>query len=138
MKILFVEDSGLIRRVMVKAIQEAGFTTVEAENGLEALECLRTHGNSINLVILDWNMPKMSGYDALVKIRSQAQYKDIPVLMATADSIEEDVKKAIAVGISGYIIKPFTPGVLIMKIDSILRAQDSKSSHPTDLYQPAK
>jgi two-component system chemotaxis response regulator CheY len=122
MKILFVEDSALLRRAMVKAVQEVGYKTVEAENGMEALARLRTHGPSIDLVVLDWNMPIMSGYEVLVKMRSQETYSNIPVLMATSDGVEEDVRKAIKAGATGYLVKPFTPEALVKQISGILKS----------------
>lgn len=120
MKILFVEDSGLLRRSMVKTAKENGFKTVEAENGAEALARLRKHGTSIDLVVLDWNMPIMDGFEVLVKIRAESDYDDVPVLMATSDGVEEDVVKAIQAGAAGYLVKPFTPETLIKKIQSIV------------------
>jgi two-component system chemotaxis response regulator CheY len=122
MKILFVDDSGVLRRSMVKTAQAAGFKTVEAENGAEALARLRKHGQSLDLVVLDWNMPVMDGYDVLVKIRAQEEYQKLPILMATSDGVEEDVVKAIQAGAAGYLVKPFTPDKLISQIRSILDA----------------
>jgi two-component system, chemotaxis family, chemotaxis protein CheY len=123
MKILFVEDSALMRRSMVKAALKSGFKTVEAENGAEALARLRKHGTSIDLVVLDWNMPVMDGLEVLTKMRSQADFQSIPVLMATSDGVEEDVKQALKAGASGYLVKPFTAEVLVKRINSILRPQ---------------
>jgi len=128
MKVLFVEDSALLRRAMVKAVHEAGYKTVEAENGMEALARLRAHGPTINLVVLDWNMPVMSGYEVLVKMRSQEEYSDIPVLMATSDGVEEDVKKAIKAGATGYLVKPFTPEALVKQIANILKSNTGSVS----------
>jgi len=128
MKILFVEDSALLRRSMVKMVQEIGYKTVEAENGMEALARLRTHGSSIDLVVLDWNMPLMSGYEVLVKMRSQEAYSNIPVLMATSDGVEEDVKKAIQAGAAGYLVKPFTPDALVKQISTILKSNTGSLS----------
>lgn len=123
MKILFVDDSGVLRRSMVKTAQAAGFKTVEAENGAEALARLRKHSQSLDLVVLDWNMPVMDGYEVLVKIRAEEDYRKIPILMATSDGVEEDVVKAIQAGAAGYLVKPFTPEKLISQIRSIVDAK---------------
>lgn len=123
MKILFVDDSGVLRRSMVKTAQAAGFKTVEAENGAEALARLRKHSQSLDLVVLDWNMPVMDGYEVLVKIRAEEDYSKIPILMATSDGVEEDVVKAIQAGAAGYLVKPFTPEKLISQIRSIVDAK---------------
>jgi len=120
MKILFVEDSSVLRKSMIKAATKNGFETVEAENGVEALARLRQYGNSIDLVIMDWNMPVMDGYETLVKIKGHKQYSSIPVLMATADGVEEDVQKAAKAGAAGYLIKPFSPEDLVDKIRNLV------------------
>ncbi len=121
MKILFVEDSSVLRKSMVKAATANGFKTVEAENGAEALARLRKHGNSIDLIIMDWNMPVMDGYETLLKIKGQSEYSSIPVLMATADGVQEDVVKAVKAGAAGYMVKPFAPDELVDKIRSLTR-----------------
>ena len=128
MKILFVEDSALLRRSMVKIAQKNGFKTVEAENGAEGLARLRKHGKGIDLVVLDWNMPVMDGYELLVKMRSEAEYQKIPVLMATSDGVQEDVVKAIQAGAAGYLVKPFTDEVLTAKIAEVLGLKPRSSS----------
>ncbi len=121
MKILFVEDSSTLRRSLVRIANENGLTPIEAENGAEALVRLRKHGSSIDLIVMDWNMPVMDGYTALVKIRNDSEYAHIPVLMATADGAQEDVVKAIEAGATGYLVKPFSPETLMEKINGILR-----------------
>jgi len=120
MKILFVEDSGIMRKSMIKMATASGYKTVEAENGAEALARLRKHGSSIDLIIMDWNMPVMDGYETLLKIKGSQEYSHIPVLMATADGVEEDVVKAVKAGAAGYLIKPFSPEDLVDKIKSLV------------------
>jgi two-component system, chemotaxis family, chemotaxis protein CheY len=122
MKILFVEDSAIMRRSMIKTATESGYKTVEAVNGAEALARLLKYGNSIDLIIMDWNMPVMDGYETLVKIKGHDDYARIPVLMATADGAEEDVIKAIKAGAAGYLVKPFSPEDLVDKIKSLARS----------------
>ena len=123
MKILFVDDSALMRRSMVKMANDSGFKTLEAENGAEALVRIRKYGPAIDLVVLDWNMPVMDGIEVLEKIKADKEHADIPVLMATADGVEEDVIRAIQAGAAGYLVKPFTPELLIKKISEILGTQ---------------
>jgi len=121
MKILFVEDSAIMRKSMIKMATKSGFTTVEAENGMEALARLRKHGTTIDLVIMDWNMPVLDGYETLLKIKASEEFSSIPVLMATADGVEEDVMKAIKAGAAGYLIKPFSPEELLDKIKNLVQ-----------------
>lgn len=123
MKILIVDDSAVMRRTITGVVKDAGYTPIEAENGAEAMTMLRKHGPMVSLIILDWNMPVMSGYEALIKIKSTSEYKHIPVLMATSDGIQDDVVKAIKAGANAYLIKPFTPETLSKQITECLDAQ---------------
>ena len=125
MKILVVEDSGIMRRAIAKIALEQGFKVVEAENGADGLAKLRKQGADIGLVILDWNMPVMDGYELLTKIRSMPEYQHVPILMATADGAEEDVVKAIKAGADSYLIKPFTAETLSERIKSVLSARSA-------------
>lgn len=120
MKILVVDDSGLIRRAIGKVANDLGYKFLEASNGAECLVQLRKHESDIILIILDWNMPVMDGYEVLCKIRSENKYSHIPILMATADGVEEDVVKAIKAGADSYLVKPFTPDSLSERIQAVL------------------
>jgi CheY-like chemotaxis protein len=122
MKILFVEDSAIMRKSMIKMAVKNGYETVEAENGAVALDQIRKHGISIDLIIMDWNMPVMDGYETLVKIKASEEFSSIPVLMASADGIEEDMKKAVDAGAAGYLIKPFSAEDLVDKIRSLTQS----------------
>ncbi|MDH3891947.1 MAG: response regulator [candidate division Zixibacteria bacterium] len=119
MKILIAEDSALIRRGIAKIVTDQGFKPIEAENGAEALAKLRKNERDIALVILDWNMPLMDGYEVLCKIRSQNDCAHIPVLMATSDGAEEDVIKAIKAGANSYLVKPFKPEDMARQINEL-------------------
>ena len=105
MKILIVEDSGMMRKAISRVVESKGFEPLLAENGQEALNQLRTNSSDVGLVIMDWNMPVMDGYEALVEIRAEEQYNNIPVLMATSEGIAEDIQKATSAGANGYLVK---------------------------------
>lgn len=121
MSVLIVEDSSIMRKQIAKVAQAAGHDVIEAENGAEALGVLRKRGDDVSLVIMDWNMPVMDGYQTLSRIRATKDYQHIPVLMATADGVKEDVMKAIKAGANGYLVKPFTPENLEAKIRELLK-----------------
>lgn len=128
MKILVVDDSKLIRRTIVRIVKELGHDVAEAENGAEALTVLRKQGTDISLMILDWNMPVMDGFQVLSKIRCNSEYDHILVMMATADGVDEDVKKAIAAGANDYLVKPFTKEDLSARISRLLASRTIKQN----------
>jgi len=119
MKILIVEDSPTMRRIIRNTLKRIGYEDVEeAEDGVEGVSVL---GNSnIDFIITDWNMPKMSGLDFIKQVKSKPEYAEVPVLMVTTRSVENDVKEALTAGAASYIVKPFTPQVLKEKMDTIL------------------
>ncbi len=115
LKILFAEDSPTMRRIIMNSLQRIGLKDVlEAENGADALEKL--NGQTVDLVMTDWNMPEMNGEELVKKLRSDQKYEDTPILMITTRGMKEDVITAIKAGVNGYIVKPFTPDMLQKKI----------------------
>ena len=118
MKILVVDDFQTMRRIIRNYLRQLGFNNVEeAEDGDVALEKLKE--SEFDFVITDWNMPKMTGIDLLKKIRAENNFKNIPVLIITAEAEKENVVQAAQAGVNDYIVKPFTPEVLQTKIEKI-------------------
>lgn len=119
LKILAVDDSQTMRRIIINTLKRAGFDDViEAEDGKDALAKMETE--TVNLVITDWNMPEMDGLTLVTNIRAMDKYKSLPVLMVTTRSVKEDIVEAMKAGVNSYIVKPFTPETLKAKIDQIL------------------
>ncbi len=122
MKALVVDDSLTIRRIVIKALGMAGIQeTAEAGDGLEAINALQK--DKFDLVLLDWNMPKMSGIDALKKMRADG-FKT-PVIMVTTEAEKTRVIEAIKAGANDYLIKPFSPDQLAAKVRNIVGAPAS-------------
>lgn len=120
MKILVVDDFSTMRRIVRGILRQLGFENiVEAENGAEALKIVQNGG--IEFVVSDWNMPVMSGIELLQNIRKGESYKDVPVLMVTAEALKENVVHAIQSGANNYVVKPFTPDVLEEKMNAIFK-----------------
>jgi len=118
MKILVVDDFATMRRIIKNILKQIGFANIdEADDGEPALVKLRTGG--FDLVISDWNMPKMDGLTLLKSVRSDDQLKDLPFLMVTAEAQKENVIEAVKAKVSDYIVKPFTAEVLGEKLDRI-------------------
>lgn len=119
MKVLAVDDASIMRRIIGRCVTELGGELLEAENGKQALEVLAANPG-VNLVFLDWNMPVMTGFEALVEIKKNPATKDIPVVMATTEAGKADILRAIQSGASAYIVKPFQKDTLVTKIKEIL------------------
>lgn len=120
MKVLIAEDSALIRRAISKIVSSIGYQCIETTNGAECLAALEKELPDIKLILLDWNMPVMDGFEVLTRIRSRAKYDDVKIMMATSDGVAEDVMAAIKAGADGYLVKPFSPEKLSESIKGIL------------------
>jgi two-component system chemotaxis response regulator CheY len=114
MQVLVVDDSGTMRKIIVRALNSLGVNQImEAGNGLEAWECFQN--GSFDLVMTDWNMPEMNGIDLLRKIRGIN--KQVPVIMITTEGEKCRVVEAIQAGVSDYLCKPFEFEALRAKIE---------------------
>ena len=120
MKILVVDDSPTMRRIVVNSLKRIGHKDIcEGGHGLEGIEQLKLGG--VEFIITDWNMPEMNGLDFVKAVRADANWDTIPILMVTTRSVQGDVIEAMKAGVNSYIVKPFTPVVLKEKIESILK-----------------
>jgi two-component system chemotaxis response regulator CheY len=119
LKIIAVDDSPTMRRIIINTLKRAGFTDViEAHDGKDALAKMKVE--KPNLVITDWNMPEMDGLTFVNTLRGMEEFKELPVLMITTRSVKEDIMEAMKAGVNNYIVKPFTPDTLKAKIDQTL------------------
>ncbi|MEE8396796.1 MAG: response regulator [bacterium] len=120
MNILVVDDFSTMRRIITNVLRQLGFDNiVEAEDGSKALTIIESE--KVDFVITDWNMPQMSGLDLLKAIRASEkdETKNIPVLMVTAEALQENIIAAAKAGVNNYIIKPFDANTLAEKIEKI-------------------
>ncbi|MFN3505792.1 MAG: PleD family two-component system response regulator [Caldimicrobium sp.] len=118
-KVLVVDDSKAIRQIEKKYLEELGFTVVEAENGEKALEVLMENPD-IELVLLDWHMPVMNGYEFLKKMRENPEWSHIKVMMVTTENQQTSVIEALMAGANEYLMKPFDKEMLETKIKFLL------------------
>lgn len=114
MKILSVDDSAIIRRIIRGMVDVLGYEFLEASNGQEALDILGKE--KIDLVLLDWNMPVLDGYSTLVSMRENPDLRKIPVIMVTTEAEKTNVIRAIQAGAQHYFTKPFTQEDLMTRI----------------------
>ncbi|MBP1627981.1 MAG: response regulator receiver protein [Holophagaceae bacterium] len=119
-KILSVDDSATMRRIIGRAVSVLGFDFLEAENGLQALEVMEKNLDGLDLVILDVNMPEMDGFETLRRIKTDPRFKNIPVMMVTTESDRARIIEAIQAGAANYLTKPFSQEDLATKIAAIL------------------
>src|SRR5262245_3030539 len=115
MRALVVDDSRTVRIIIGNTLRELGVQVVEAADGVEALERIQQEPD-LDLVLLDWNMPAMNGYDLLRTVRSRKEHDRLRILMVTSESQGEQVVKALSAGANEYLMKPFNKEVLIAKL----------------------
>jgi len=120
MKILSVDDSTTMRRIIGRVVGMLGYDFAEAANGVEALELLARDHADIALVIMDINMPEMDGITCLQTIKADETLKHIPVMMVTTDSDRTRIIQAVQAGAANYVTKPFTHDDLVTKIAATL------------------
>ncbi|OGR13339.1 MAG: histidine kinase [Desulfobacterales bacterium RIFOXYA12_FULL_46_15] len=119
-KVLIVDDFATMRRILKNILKQLGFKNlVEADDGTSAWEILQ--GQSIDLIISDWNMPKMTGLELLKKVRASDNHKRTPFLMVTAEAQKQNVIEAVQAGVSNYVVKPFTAEAISDKLEKILK-----------------
>ncbi len=116
-KILVVDDESRMRKLVSDFLIKKDYQVVEAADGQEAIDIFFEQ-NDISLVILDVMMPKMDGWEVLREIRS---YSKIPVIMLTAKGDERDELNGFELGVDEYISKPFSPKILVARVDALLR-----------------
>ena len=118
-KILVVDDERDIRELLVDELTDSGYETIEAANGAEALE--RVYSDSPDIVLLDLMMPILDGIQVLEILKSNAHTASLPVVLLTAVSADEGEQRAMALGISHYVTKPWEPGTIQTVIKVALR-----------------
>ena len=115
-KILSVDDSKTIQRIIANASKVLDLETLTADNGKAALDVLEENSKDIALILLDWNMPVMSGLDVLKAVKQNPAWKHIPVMMVTTQAAKADMTEALQEGASNYLAKPFEQEDLVIKI----------------------
>lgn len=115
-KILAVDDSRTMRRLLRMAIETIGYEMLEAGNGREALEVMTKNADSVALVLLDWNMPVMNGMETLQALKADERFRAIPVMMVTTEGDRLAVIEAIRTGAHHYLTKPFTQQELSVRM----------------------
>lgn len=129
LKILVVDDEARMRKLVKDFLLVKGFQVIEAENGEEAVDIFFEQ-KDIALVLLDVMMPKMDGWEVCKTIR---QYSQVPIVMLTARSEERDELQGFKLGVDEYISKPFSPKILVARVEAILRRSQGASGESVDV-----
>lgn len=116
-KILAVDDSRTILSMVTQTLENAGYETLQAEDGIQGLEVLE--GNAPDLIITDINMPRLDGFGFIERIRRSDRYRAIPILVLTTENDPQKRERARKAGATGWIVKPFDPTKLIDAIERV-------------------
>ena len=116
--ILIVDDEQRMRKLIKDFLVAKGYSILEAEDGEKALEVFENNKNKISLILLDVMMPKLDGWSVLRQIRQESK---VPIIMLTARGEEQDELFGFELGVDEYISKPFSPKVLVARVEAILR-----------------
>ncbi len=120
-KILSIDDSRSVHAFLDRCLTGTTYHLVHALSAKEGIAILKAELNQINLIFLDWEMPEQNGPEAFEEIRRITQ--TIPVIMITSKNKPEEIQEMLNLGITEYIMKPFTPDILIAKIETVLGEQ---------------
>lgn len=130
-KILIVDDERKIREIIKKYAEFEGYATDEAENGMEAV--IKTRKNSYDVIIMDIMMPDLDGFSAVKEIRKT---KNVPVIMLSARGEEYDRIHGFEVGADDYVVKPFSPKELMMRVAALIkRSGQGAAPHETETFE---
>lgn len=118
-RVLIVDDSSTLRRIVHEALNILNFEVIEADSSQAALATLEQ--GTVDLIILDWHMPGMDGYNLFLTLQENPRFKEIPVIMLTAEDRKDSMLKAIRAGIRHYLTKPFTHEDLLARVVQVLK-----------------
>jgi len=112
---LIIDDSRAMRRILKQIVSTLGFETIEAGNGREALEALRSVPE-ITIALVDWNMPEMNGLEFIEFVRACPEFKALKLVMVTTETEPARMARALMSGADEFVMKPFTPDILLDKL----------------------
>lgn len=128
--LLIVDDEENIRKLIKKYADFEGYNTFEAQNGMEAVELCRK--NDFALVVMDVMMPELDGFSACREIR---KFSNVPVIMLSARGEEYDKIHGFETGVDDYVVKPFSPRELMMRVSAVIKRSGTKNSDNHDIFE---
>ena len=127
--ILIVDDESRMRKLIKDFLTAKGYSILEAEDGEKALEVFKQNESKIDLILLDVMMPKLDGWSVLRQIR---QTSKVPIIMLTARGEEQDELFGFELGVDEYISKPFSPKILVARVEAIIKRSKAIEKHVKD------
>lgn len=128
--ILICDDESGIRAMVSKYARFEGHNVIQAENGMQAIDICR--GKDIDIIVMDVMMPELDGFSAVKEIR---KFSSVPVIMLSARGEEYDRIHGFEIGVDDYVVKPFSPKELMLRIDVIMRRRNKTDANGHDLYK---
>ena len=116
MRVLIVDDSRAMRRILKKIVEGIGGESLEAGDGLEALAQLEQVSEPVDLALVDWNMPEMNGLEFVETVRSMPEYQPMRLVMVTTETEPSKMARALMAGADEFVMKPFTSEILLEKL----------------------
>jgi len=130
--ILIIEDDPEIQELLSHAMSKEGWKLIQVKTGEEGLKILKS--KNVNCILLDVMLPEMDGLKVLRKIKEKEQYKNIPIIMTTAKGEESDIITGLELGADDYVVKPYSPKVLIARVRAGLRRQEDGESNSSAAF----
>ena len=127
--ILVVDDESRMRKLIRDFLAQKGYSILEAQDGEEALKVFEENKNKIGIILLDVMMPKLDGWSVLRQIR---QTSNVPIIMLTARGEEQDELFGFELGVDEYISKPFSPKILVARVEAIIKRSKAIEKHVKD------
>lgn len=124
---LVIDDSRTMRRIVARSLTDIGYDVVEAGDGQQALDILNG-GVLPELACVDWNMPVMDGLTFVTRVRENAAWRDITLMMVTTESEHSQIVRALAAGAHEYLIKAFTPQAMVEKLELLGLVPESRET----------
>jgi len=119
MNALIIDDSRAMRRIIGSIVKGLEFEITEAADGLEGLNEIESNPEKYDLVMVDWNMPNMNGYEFIKAVRGQDRFNDVKIVMVTTETEPSRMAQALIAGVDEFVMKPFTKDVLVEKLQLI-------------------
>jgi len=113
---MVVDDSRAVRMILSRTLADLGYTVEQAANGHEGLVKMATGGETLKLVLVDWNMPEVNGLEFVRAVRARPEFDCVRIMMVTTETETEQMIRALEAGANEYLMKPFTPELVREKL----------------------